>query len=172
MGYIYKITNTINNKVYIGMTKGRVIDRWGEHKTSSKFLNYPIYVAMRKYGLENFVYETIEECDELNLQEREIFWISYYNSYLGAGYNCTKGGDGRSGTYLDYSKILFSFLKTGSIKQTIASTGHNVHTIIKAVKSETGKNPQEFIQWFRKNKTDKHFDLIISFLSMVEDGVV
>jgi len=47
---------------------------------------------MRKYGIENFSFEIIEECSKEQLLEREKFWITYYNSYY-YGYNCTFGGD-------------------------------------------------------------------------------
>ena len=59
---------------------------------------------MRKYGIENFTIEVIEEvADEQSLNEREIYWIEYYNSY-GHGYNATKGGDG---SYrIDYEKVI------------------------------------------------------------------
>ena len=59
---------------------------------------------MRKYGIENFTIEIIEEvADEQILNEREIYWIEYYDSYS-HGYNATKGGDG---SYrIDYEKVI------------------------------------------------------------------
>lgn len=47
---------------------------------------------MRKYGPKNFVYEVLEECSNDQLDEREMYWIKYYNTYH-CGYNSTKGGD-------------------------------------------------------------------------------
>ena len=62
---IYKITNKINNKVYIGLTTRTLKYRWSTHITESKNLNNQkhLYRAMRKYGIENF---TIEEIDSTN----------------------------------------------------------------------------------------------------------
>lgn len=94
---IYKITNLINNKVYIGKSID-IAERWrfhqypGHWKNSSKIL----YQAFQKYGLENFIFEIIEYINPKNKDEmnkREIFWINYYNSYKN-GYNQTIGGDG------------------------------------------------------------------------------
>lgn len=91
---VYKITNIINNKVYIGCSKD-IETRWQKHKYESNNskhpqYNYSIHKAFRKYGIENFKFEIIEECE--NYFEREIFWIAYYNSYYN-GYNETKGGE-------------------------------------------------------------------------------
>lgn len=94
---IYKITNQINGKVYIGLSVN-CIRRWWDHCNKSYNSNKkddidkPLYKAMRKYGRENFSFEIVEECEEEKLSEREIYWISYYNSYE-KGYNATRGGD-------------------------------------------------------------------------------
>jgi hypothetical protein len=92
---IYKITNLVNGKVYIGQSIN-IEKRWKTHKKDALWkdgLNYeyPLYRAIRKYGIKNFSFEIIEECaiDELN--EREIFYIAKYDSYEN-GYNQTRGG--------------------------------------------------------------------------------
>ena len=89
---IYKITNLINGKVYVGQSVN-ILTRWRRHRSEMNNLNncYPIYKAMRKYGLENFAFEVIEECSKNLLDEREKYWIKYYNSYYD-GYNQTSGG--------------------------------------------------------------------------------
>lgn len=99
MGYIYKITNQINNKMYIGKTTKSIEERWQEHQ--KKALQHPnryLYDAMNHYGIENFTIEQVEECDNAILDEREIYWIKYYNTYYLAknscGYNMTLGGEG------------------------------------------------------------------------------
>lgn len=96
MNYIYKITNKINNKIYIGKTSYSLEKRFQEHCRDSKKLelqNRPLYSAMRKYGIENFVIELIEECDDENVNARECYWIKYYNA-CHYGYNATLGGEG------------------------------------------------------------------------------
>ena len=62
MGFIYKITNKINNKVYIGQTCRDLQTRWREHKSKANCeYNNHLYNAMTKYGAENFIIELIEE---------------------------------------------------------------------------------------------------------------
>lgn len=97
---IYCITNLINNKKYVGLSSN-ILRRWGEHKRipfneSSKEYNYPLYRAIRKYGLENFNFEILERnLDDKQLKEREAYWINYYDS-VHNGYNITEGGEHNS----------------------------------------------------------------------------
>ncbi len=95
IGYIYKVTNKINEKIYIGQTIQSVKDRWYRHcgkpGISKAELNTHFKRAILKYGKENFTVETIEVCDSTKLNDREKFYISYYNSYIN-GYNSTIGG--------------------------------------------------------------------------------
>ena len=93
-GFIYKITNTINSKSYIGQTIQNVKERFYQHcatKCSKAVSNMAIHRAIKKYGKSNFTVEVIEEIDSTNLNDRERYWIKYYNSYNN-GYNSTKGG--------------------------------------------------------------------------------
>jgi len=85
---IYKITNLINNKIYIG--KDTISDP--NYFGSGLLINR----AFEKYGKDNFVKEVIDETDGYNeLSEKEIYWIEQYNStYREIGYNISKGGDG------------------------------------------------------------------------------
>lgn len=80
---IYKITNTINGKVYIGQSR-YISERWKAHRTRSRSQNKEydthLYCAMRKYGLENFIFEVIEECSIEELSEKELKWILFYHS--------------------------------------------------------------------------------------------
>ena len=101
---IYKITNKINQKCYIGCSKN-IEKRWNSHKSESVLeqfpqYNYSIHKAFRKYGLDNFSFEIIEEISENKLFDREKYWITFYNSY-NDGYNATIGGDGGSTKEID-----------------------------------------------------------------------
>ena len=98
MGYIYKITNRINGCMYIGQTTRTPEYRWEQHKRNAWYeykeaYHSKFYRAIRKYGTENFDLGVIEECDNDNLNDREIYWIRYYNTFnTSHGYNCTSGG--------------------------------------------------------------------------------
>ena len=82
---IYKITNQVNQKVYIGQSIN-IENRWKEHLQKCNSIddenyNYPLYKAIRKYGLESFKFEILEECSQENLGQKEIEYISLYESY-------------------------------------------------------------------------------------------
>lgn len=94
-GSIYSFTNLINNKRYVGLTTNPELRR-SRHIEYSKDLNCeaPLYRAIRKYGLNNFKFEILENKVPIDkLGEREKYWISKYNS-LYNGYNSTPGGEG------------------------------------------------------------------------------
>ena len=103
MGIIYVIKNDINDKLYVGKTVTTLANRWLHHKDSYQKYNWHLYQAMRKYGIEHFWIEQIEECDDDIINEREKYWIKKLNT-LKEGYNMTPGGDGR--ITLDRQKIV------------------------------------------------------------------
>jgi len=93
---IYKITNDINGKIYIGQTIQSTKMRWLGHLHSSKDKLSAIDSAIKKYGRENFSVQTIDygnSIDELN--EKEIFWIAFLRSTSPNGYNISSGGFNR-----------------------------------------------------------------------------
>lgn len=90
---IYKITNLINQHCYIGQST-QIQRRWNSHKNAAfrqqdETYNYPLYKAFRKYGLQNFSFQIIEECSRNQLNERQNYWINFYSPQ----YNQTIGGD-------------------------------------------------------------------------------
>lgn len=92
---IYKITNNINGKVYVGQTCRSLADRMSEHIRHDVIV---IDKAIRKYGIENFTVEQIDvACDIDELNQKECFWIAHYNSMLPNGYNQCAGGDNTVG---------------------------------------------------------------------------
>ena len=97
MPYIYKIINTVNNKIYIGQTVNKIEYRLQEHFHAA--ITYKdksvLHSAMRKYGKESFIIEVIEECEEKELSDKEKYWTAFYNSTnRNIGYNITIGGEG------------------------------------------------------------------------------
>ena len=74
-GYIYKTTNMVNGKIYVGQHKSNKFDSY--YKGSGKLL----HEALNKYGVDNFSVEVLEECDTAEyMNEREIYWIAQLNS--------------------------------------------------------------------------------------------
>ena len=93
---IYKIENKIDGKIYIGQTQRTLEERMKEHRRNSR----KSYVdrAIKKYGIENFSVEIVEECETFEkLNEREIFWIEKLNCKFPNGYNLSDGGQGSTG---------------------------------------------------------------------------
>lgn len=101
MGDIYGvIRKDINKIVYIGQTIRTYKVRWQQHKQTAKNVDssrYALYAAIQKFGIDNFEPILIEQCDNALLNEREKYWIKFYNTIVDkGGYNLTEGGDSNS----------------------------------------------------------------------------
>lgn len=95
---IYCIENLITNKKYIGQSKN-IARRWEAHRSAlnnGAHVNRHLQSAWNKYGELNFSFYILEYCAEEYLNQKEQYWIAYYNTKDG-GYNLTCGGDGRVG---------------------------------------------------------------------------
>ena len=116
--FIYKTTNKINGKIYIG----KLVRESKVYLGSGKILK----LSLEKYGRDNFTREIIEYCDcKTQLIEREKFWIKHYNSTdRNIGYNLTKGGDGGSTNNFFLNKKL-----TPEHKLKISQNHHDVSEI-------------------------------------------
>ncbi len=121
---IYKITNKINGKVYIGQSI-HIEKRWKEHIFDNR-KNSLIHLAIIKYGKENFSFEVIEECNQKELNQKEQYWIKKYNSFEN-GYNLTRGGS--QGFYYDIESIYENYLQTQNINQTAKNVGCHCSTV-------------------------------------------
>lgn len=91
---IYKIENLINHKIYIGQSV-EIEKRWQKHLSAKD--DFVIHRALHKYGKENFSFQIIEECNLLDLDKKEKYWITYYNSLVPNGYNMIQGGNNGAG---------------------------------------------------------------------------
>ena len=112
---IYKINNTINNKVYIGQSQD-IDTRLRGHKSTLKantHFNIHLQRAYNKYGIDSFTYETQEECSEDIINERESYWIEFYNSMdRFYGYNIDFGGN--KAVMSDEHKLNMSLRRKGT----------------------------------------------------------
>lgn len=118
-GYIYKTTNLLDKKIYIGQHKGKVFDPY-YYGSGSWFRS-----VFEKYGKNNFICEIIEECESpQSLNEREIYWIEHFQSRNPSiGYNLAKGGEQFIVGCTDYEINRISDL-------LINSTNDNIYDII------------------------------------------
>ena len=118
--WIYKITNIQNNKVYIGQTIRPIKDRFHRHinDAMNNILDTHFARAIRKYGKDNFVIEEIDKANNQNeLNEKEQYWIRYYNS-VNEGYNETDAISKCGGnTYLSKTEEEMEIIKN-KIRQT------------------------------------------------------
>lgn len=163
---IYKITNLINNKCYIGQSRN-IKRRFSNHKSDafnkkSNQYNYPLYRAIRKYGIDNFLFEIIEECEIDKLSEREQFWILYYKSNNNKfGYNQTLITDYQSGFIkLNKTKLLeiIDLLTNTKILLKDIAKRYNVSLItIKDINQGHSWHNSKLDYPLRKNKIKKNF---------------
>lgn len=144
MGYIYKITNLLDNKIYIGQTKNLIKYRWQHHVWKANHpekedTDYPLYRAMRKYGINNFLIEELEQIDNNELNEHEQYWIKKLNTYVPNGYNCDFGGAGAS--KFDHQEILNYFLSDGEYNASKTSRHFNCSlvTVLKILENNNLK---------------------------------
>ena len=121
-GSIYIIKNKVNDKVYIGQTIREVEERFKQHmKPSNSKYHYKIYQAIFEIGKENFYYEILEECIPINeLNNREIYWIAYYDSYKN-GYNSNRGGTGEDSRKIEDIEYVINKINNGSTYEELAN---------------------------------------------------
>lgn len=130
MAYIYSITNTINNKQYIGKTHKSINARFKQHIDDAKReknSNRSLYRAFKKYGVENFLLEELMQCPDEEASTYEIMFIKKYDTKQ-KGYNQTNGGDGS--LLFDYEKIKELYLKGRlTIREVSMRIGCSVDTV-------------------------------------------
>ena len=92
---IYKVTNKVNQKVYIGQTRHTLSTRKSQHLYESNKSDYIFYKAIRKHGWDNFIWETVCECNTIEETiDLEFHYIKQYHSHMSeGGYNMTYGYD-------------------------------------------------------------------------------
>lgn len=180
---IYLIRNKINDKVYIGLSVN-IEERWQHHRLlyleeNSKEKNKPLYLAFKKYGIENFDFQILEECSISELSEREKYYIRLYDCCIldgrDKGYNLTRGGEG----YLtnDYYQI-YELWKNGLNQKVICQLLKiSEGTVIRALNSfgisthvRRGRAVTEVMKARRKpvEQYDKDMNYIACYASIAE----
>ena len=170
---IYKITNKINQKSYIGLTTRSLRQRWSEHCSAArKGSQKVIHKAIQKYGSDNFSVDVID-CSSKTLEElfqKEKDYIKIYESFnTGKGYNCTDGGDFfvmSSEERLKRSKRLLGRRLSEDVKRKISETKRKYPTIItdeyraKISKASTGRvfSPESIEKRVQKLRGQKRND--------------
>lgn len=138
--FIYKITNRLNGKIYIGQTTNPT-RRFQEHRGKGYGQDNEkiLYKAFNKYGINNFSFEIIEEVENYN--EREKYWIEFYDCITPKGYNMTEGGEnpptfhGEEHPLCTHSEeiveVVKRMLKTTKIspKEIAKATGYNTSSV-------------------------------------------
>ena len=179
MGYIYKITNTLNDKVYIGQTIKTVQKRFTQHKNNSNkeyFSQIVLYKAFNKYGIENFICEEIEEVPNDKLDEREKYWIEYYDSYFN-GYNSTLGGRATQLYNWDTDDIIEKYMILKSARAVAKEIGCDHSTIDRIlnendVKRFTPSQQQSKPLYFKKKDEIHHFETTREAAEwLIENGI-
>jgi group I intron endonuclease len=158
---IYKITNIVNNKIYVGLTTKTLEERIKQHKSDCNCVlkkgdtNQPLYNAVKKYKWSSFIFEVIELCNTIEeLRGRERYWIERLKTtHFDVGYNINEGGEGgdnfKNHPRMDVVKKKISKGVRGSdrwteerrLQQSKAFSGEN---------NPMRKNPQN--SWLVKNK--------------------
>jgi len=172
MSGIYQIRNTINNKVYIGLSKNTENRIYSHKKCLIRNLHENIHLqsSFNKYGESVFLFEMIEECDEDKLSEREKYWIKKYKSHdRSYGYNRTYGGEfGKLSDeiYIEYSKRLKGCTISEQQKKKISDTLRGRKQSIEAIKSRSlsirkcdDNTEKEMMLLFDNGLTEKEISL-------------
>lgn len=181
MAFIYKITNLKNGKLYIGKTSSSIEERFKVHIRDSKKREEekrPLYDAFKKYGIENFKIEEIEqvENDEIASQ-REIYWIDKLRTYIGFrdcnGYNATLGGDSRR--LYNYKEIADYYLKIQNEKETAKYFNCDISIVKKAceehnIKIKSGAEKSKEINAKKVARLDKDTLEVLEIYNSISDA--
>lgn len=147
---IYKVTNKINNKSYIGLTTRTLEERKSEHLRHTYSENTYFHRAINKYGKENFLWEIIDDTSKSlkELKEKETYYIKYFNTLAPNGYNISAGGE--------YPKIEkrrdYSYGNNPSAKKIINLTTLKIYDTVKRAAEENQVSVESIRKSIKTNK--------------------
>ncbi len=150
---IYKITNLINNKIYIGQTVKTLEQRWKEHLKSAKNNDHKhLYQSINYYGKNNFKIEIIDQANSIDeLNSKEKYWINYYKSLdPNIGYNNIDGGIANPMNYNNIKDYHDSKMRSKEIREKISRT-------MKTLRQEKGFSQETRNKISQKLKGNQHF---------------
>ena len=157
IGYIYLITNLINNKKYVGQTLMTVHSRWLKHCSVARTQSGATGIdgAIRKYGENNFTVETIKECPIGELDKWEKYYIQYYETYQGnnanKGYNITLGGQTGYTYDIDEDEMLQMYLDGMTMVELATYYNCSDKTIANRLKKYNIDTKDHYKQWCKNN---------------------
>lgn len=179
-GFIYKIVNDVNNKIYIGQTVQNPSKRLQGHINDAFIIDYSkmdykynhkFARALRKYGPEHFEMIIIEECDIEKLNEKEVYYINKYNSFEN-GYNTTLGGEGTSTIKFNDAEIEFIIKAYKEQKLSIVNIAKSLGVSTNTIKTILNRYNVEIRESVFESKRvvmyDKQFNPIHIFNSKKE----
>ena len=164
MGNVYIIKNDVNDKVYIGITTNTIEERFKNHMKESTIkqkIQYKFYNEVNKIGKEHFYIELLEQCQNSDLERKEIYYINKYNSYYN-GYNSTKGGYGGKSFVDKTDEYIISCMYLNGYDSVKLGKLFNVHpiTIQRTIKRNNFKVRKD-----GRKLTDDYKDIILKLCS-------
>ncbi len=164
---VYIIENKVNNKKYIGYTKRGIQKRFNEHRKSKSAIGD----AIRKYGKNSFEVKSVYKTPHhIEIQDIEKYYISFYNTYKGNGYNQTPGGDGGSGYCSEEHKKILSELRKG-----VKRSEEDIKKIRKGIENRdvSGSNNGMYKKGYKVNgaKNGRHKDNFKGDISKVSKNI-
>lgn len=153
---IYKATNKVNGKIYIGQTIQPLYKRWQDHCRGDKTRDSYLHRAIAKHGIENFIIEQIDSAQTIEeLNTKEETYIKALNCLSPNGYNLLPGGDNRR-HHPDTQKKISEKLKGRSIPQRWNKGRSHPHSAeTKAKLSNALKGTPIKNRWTAGNKTPR-----------------
>lgn len=153
---VYKTTNLLNNKIYIGK----------DSKNNELYLGSGLLLqkAIKKYGKENFKKEILEYCNNtVELNEKEKFWINFYDSRnVEIGYNLAEGGDGGRTVKQEWKKgkkyeEVYGIEKTKEIKEKFSKLRKNKkRSFVNITPEEVGQKISKSLLGKKMKRSDEH----------------